>query len=80
MEVFDPIVPTSAQVVYEAIQKDELYHIQIILLGPAGDKVEEWEIVDAKLSEVNFGKVDWSSTDPLFITLTFNYDYAKLLY
>jgi hypothetical protein len=48
------------------------------MLGPVGDKVEQWKIVGAWISSAEFGDVDWSSNDPVMISLTITYDYAIL--
>ena len=43
-----------------------------------GDKVEQWKLVGAWISNAEFGDFDWSSSDPTLITLTITYDYAIL--
>jgi hypothetical protein len=53
-------------------------NIDFYMLGPVGDKVEQWKIVGAWISSAEFGDVDWSSNDPVMISLTLTYDYAIL--
>jgi len=89
--LYDPIVPSGAQQVMEWIRtshesltgrdgyaafykKDVTFYI----LGPVGDKVEQWTLKGAFISQANFGDLDWSSNDPVAIELTLSYDYAIL--
>jgi hypothetical protein len=53
--------------------------VTINVLGPVGDKVEEWTLKGAWILNANFNDLDWSNTtDPAEITLTLRYDYAIL--
>ncbi len=89
--LYDPIVPSGAQQVMEWIRsshesltgrdgyaafykKDVTFYI----LGPVGDKVEQWTLKGAFITQANFGDLDWSSNDPVSIELTLSYDYAIL--
>lgn len=89
--LYDPIVPSGAQSVMEWIRTShesitgrdgyaDFYkkNIDFYMLGPVGDKVEQWKIVGAWISSAEFGDVDWSSNDPVMISLTITYDYAIL--
>jgi len=89
--LYDPIVPSGAQSVMEWIRTGhesitgrdgyaDFYkkNIDFYMLGPVGDKVEQWKLVGAFISAAEFGDVDWSSNDPVMITLTLTYDYAIL--
>jgi hypothetical protein len=89
--LYDPIVPSGAQAVMEWIRTShesitgrdgyaDFYkkNIDFYMLGPVGDKVEQWKIVGAWISSAEFGDVDWSSNDPVMISLTITYDYAIL--
>jgi hypothetical protein len=89
--LYDPIVPSGAQSVMEWIRTGhesitgrdgyaDFYkkNIDFYMLGPVGDKVEQWKIVGAWISSAEFGDVDWSSNDPVMISLTLTYDYAIL--
>lgn len=92
LELYDPIVPSGAQSVMEWIR---LSHESVTgrdgyldfykkdctmnMLGPVGDKVEEWLIRGAFITNAEFGSLDWSNTgEALTITLTLAYDYAVL--
>ena len=94
VELYDPIVPSGAQAVMEWVR---LHHesvtgrdgyldfykkdVTINVLGPVGDKVEEWQLRGAFISNAEFGDLDWTNTgDPLGISLTLVYDYAILQY
>jgi hypothetical protein len=91
--LYDPIVPSGAQKVMEWVRlshesltgrdgyaafykKDVTFYI----LGPVGDKVEQWTLKGAFITSANFGELDWASNDPLSIELTLSYDYAILEY
>ena len=89
--LYDPIVPSGAQSVMEWVRlshesvtgrdgysdfykKDVTFNV----LGPVGDKVEEWTLKGAMIQSANFGDMDWSVSEPAEITLTLRYDYAIL--
>ena len=89
--LYDPIVPSCAQAVMEWVRlhkesvtgrdgysdfykKDVTFNV----LGPVGDKVEEWTLKGAMIQSANFGDMDWSVSEPAEITLTLRYDYAIL--
>ena len=89
--LYDPIVPSAAQQVIEWVR---LHHesvtgrdgysdfykkdITFNMLGPVGDKVEEWSLKGAFIQDANFGDLDFASSDPVEITLALRYDYAIL--
>ena len=90
--LYDPIVPSGAQSVMEWVR---LHHesvtgrdgysdfykkdITFNVLGPVGDKVEEWVLKGAMIQEANFNDLDYANgTDVVDITLTLRYDYAIL--
>ena len=50
------------------------------MLGPVGDKVEEWTLKGAFISEANFNDLSWSDEGVAEISLTLKYDYAILQY
>jgi len=91
--LFDPIVPSGAQQVMEWVRTShesitgrdgyaDFYKkdIDIYMLGPVGDKIENWKIKGAFITSAVFNDLDWSSNDPSEITLTLAYDYAILEY
>ncbi len=91
--LYDPIVPSGAQQVMEWIRTSHesltgrdgyaaFYKkdITFYLLGPVGDKVEQWTLKGAFITSANFGELDWASNDPVSIELTLAYDYAVLEY
>ena len=91
--LYDPIVPSTSQQVIEWIR---LHHesvtgrdgysdfykkdITFNVLDPVGAVVEEWELVGCYIQSANFGDLDFSSSDPVEISLTLRYDYAKLIF
>ena len=48
------------------------------VLGPVGDKVEEWTLKGAFITDANFNDLDYASSDAVDIALTLRYDYAIL--
>jgi hypothetical protein len=91
LTLFDPIVPSGAQAVMEWVRLShesltgrdgyaDMYKkdVQIYLLGPVGDKIEQWTLKGAFISQANFSDLDWSSNDTVQIDLTLAYDYAIL--
>ena len=91
--LFDPIVPSGAQQVMEWVRTShesitgrdgyaDFYKkdIDIYMLGPVGDKIENWKIKGAFINSAVFNDLDWASNDPSEITLTLSYDYAILEY
>ena len=91
--LFDPIVPSGAQQVMEWVRLShesitgrdgyaDFYKkdVDIYMLGPVGDKIENWKIKGAFIQSANFGDVAWDSNDVSDITLTLSYDYAILEY
>ena len=89
--LYDPIVPSAAQSVMEWIRLghesvtgrdgySDFYKkdVDVQVLGPVGDIVEQWKLKGAFITTANFNDLDFSSSDPLDITLTLRYDYAIL--
>jgi hypothetical protein len=48
------------------------------MLGPVGDKIEQWKLKGAFIVSANFGDVSFDSNEPATIELTLAYDYAIL--
>jgi hypothetical protein len=91
--LYDPIVPSGAQAVMEWVRLGhesitgrkgyaDFYKkdITFYMLGPVGDKVEQWTLKGAFINSADFGGVDFSSNEPAEITLGLSYDYAILEY
>ena len=89
--LYDPVVPSAAQAVMEWIRTShesvtgrdgysDFYKRDVTfnLLGPVGDKVEEWTLKGTYIENANFGDLDYATSDPAEITLTLKYDYAIL--
>jgi hypothetical protein len=94
MELYDPIVPSGAQAVMEWVR---LHHesvtgrdgyadmykkdITINMLGPVGDKVEEWTLKGAFITGATFGDINWEDdATPTTIALDIRFDHAILQY
>ena len=92
--LYDPVVPSAAQLVMEWVRLShesitgrdgyaEFYKkdISFYMLGPVGDKVEQWTLKGAFITKASFGELDFSNTnEPVTIDLTLTYDYAILEY
>jgi len=89
--LYDPIVPSGAQKVMEWVRLShesitgrdgyaDFYKkdIDIYMLGPVGDKIEQWKIKGAFILSANFGDVAFDSNEPATIELTLAMDYAIL--
>ena len=89
--LYDPIVPSAAQAVmdwvrlgHESITGRDGYadfykkDITFYMLGPVGDKIEQWTLKGAFISQANFGDLAFDSNEPATIELTLTYDYAIL--
>jgi hypothetical protein len=87
----DPIVPSGAQAVMEWIRLShesitgrdgyaDFYKkdIDIYMLGPVGDKIEQWKIKGAFINSANFGSLDWATDDVAQIELVLSMDYCIL--
>jgi hypothetical protein len=91
LTLYDPIVPSGAQAVMEWVRlhhesvtgRDgylEFYKKDLTLnvLGPVGDKVEEWIIKGAQITQVAFGDMDWAQDNPVSFQITIQPDYCVL--
>ena len=89
--LYDPVVPSAAQSVMEWVRLShesvtgrdgysDFYKkdVTINVLGPVGDKVEEWTLKGTWIKDAQFGDMDFSVNEPVEITVTLKYDYAIL--
>ena len=89
--LYDPIVPSAAQAVMEWVRLGhesitgrrgyaDFYKrdLDFYMLGPVGDKIEQWKIKGAFIQSANLGDVAFDSNDPVTVELTLSYDYAIL--
>ena len=91
MTLYDPVVPSAAQTVmewgrlsHESVTGRDGYadfykkDITINVLGPVGDKIEEWQLKGAFIQAANFGELSFDNVAPVEISCTLRYDYAIL--
>ena len=91
ISLYDPVVPSAAQAAMEWVRLhhesvtgrdgySDFYKKDITFnsLGPVGDKVEEWTLKGAFITDANFNELDYASSDVVDISLTLRYDYAIL--
>ena len=89
--LYDPIVPSGAQKVMEWVRLShesitgrdgyaDFYKkdLDFYMLGPVGDKIEQWKIKGAFILSAIFGDVAFDSNEPATIELSIAYDYAIL--
>jgi hypothetical protein len=93
MTLYDPIVPSGAQAVMEWVRTQhesvtgrdgyaDFYKkdFNIFVLGPVGDKIENWVVKGAYIKTAQFGDLDWSTETQVEIQLTLGVDYCVLEY
>jgi len=93
MTLYDPIVPSGAQAVMEWVRtahesvtgRDgyaDFYKkdFDIFVLGPVGDKIENWKVKGAYIKTAQFGDLDWATETQVEISLTLALDYCVLEY
>ena len=93
MTLFDPIVPSSAQSVMEWVRHHhesvtgrdgyaDFYKkdITINVLGPVGDKVEEWILKGCIITQATFGELSFDTDDPMQVEVTVQPDLCILNY
>ena len=93
LTLYDPIVPSAAQAImewirlsHEAVTGRDGYadfykkDFDIWMLGPAGEKVEQWKIKGGWISSFDPGTLDWGTDSVSEISLTVTYDYAILMF
>ena len=89
--LYDPVVPSAAQAVMEWVRLShesvtgrdgysDFYKkdVNIKVLGPVGDVVEQWTLKGAWIQSANFNDLDFASSDPVEVTCTLRFDYAIL--
>jgi len=82
--LYDPICPSTSQKLIKGIkelnkQDSQVICIKINILGPIGDEVEKWEI-NGEIYKINFGELDYTSSELLFVKVYFKVNYAKLIF
>ena len=90
-DLYDPVVPSAAQAVMEWVRLShesvtgrdgyaDFYKKDITfnVLGPVGDKVEEWTLKGAYVQSTAAGSLDWSTDSALMMSITLAFDYAIL--
>jgi hypothetical protein len=91
ISLYDPVVPSAAQACMEWVRLAhesvtgrngyaDFYKKDVVInvLGPVGDKVEEWTLKGAFPENVNFGSMDWATGEPIMVSMTLRMDYCIL--
>lgn len=64
--------------VYDWLRTKEKRQITLKLLNRVGEIIETWRYEDASIMEVDFGKLDYSASDPMEIHLVLGYSNVVL--
>ena len=94
IQMYDPIVPSMAQVIMEVVEDDDfkLKDFTIDVIGSNGDIVEQWSIESPEIVSADFGQLNWKSvranassenvnkSEPCMITLEISIGKARLLF
>ena len=91
--VVDPIGPSASQAVMEWVRLHSesvtgrqgyaagyKRDVELEMLDPTGVVVSKWILKNCMLTTVNFGDLDYSSSDLTTIQMTLRFDYAILAY
>ena len=79
LSAYDPISPSGSKLFMDYVKNPRPFEMIIRVLGPVGDCVEEWIIVNAKIIHVDFGDLAWNNDgDPSVINAVVAYDFATL--
>ena len=91
--LYDPIAPSAAQAVmnwvrlgYEVVTGRMGYatyykkNLSLKLLDPQGSVIELWDVQGAWVQEVNFGDLDYASSDAMEVSFTMRFDSAVQQY
>jgi len=70
--MYDPVAPSTSQALHELILTTDLqpFEVQLKTLGPVGDVVEHWKLIDCKIKCIDFGNTDWAIDTDREITVT----------
>ena len=90
--LYDPILPDAAQMLdawyrlmydartgkagYSQVYKKKM---SIVQYGPNGTAVSEWVFEGAFPNAIDYGGIDYTTADPVEVSVTFSYDYAYVL-
>lgn len=73
-----PDNPDDISTVSKAAAIAALGRVVVAQVGPDGEVVEEWEYVNAWISDAKFGELDYDSDEMTNVEIELTYDYAKL--
>ena len=89
----DPIGPSASQAVMEWVRLHSesvtgrqgyaagyKREVELDMLDPSGNVVSKWILKNCMATDVDFGELDYGSSDLATIQLTLRYDYAVLAY
>lgn len=80
IEMYDPIGPSTAQVIHDFMVNDSIINYDLSLLDPTGVVVEKWEVRSCKILNADFGELNFKKDKIVTCSLLLKPDTAKLLY
>ena len=72
-----PADPTDNSTVSKSKAVTALGSVVIRQLDEEGDELDKWTLLNAWITEVNFGDLDYASDDLVEVSCTIKYDFAK---
>lgn len=90
--LYDPITPVGAAAVHSWVQNyhhnpqtgkegyatDYKRDLRFDSIGSDGEILEQWRLAGAWIVSVNYGDFDWSTSEPVEISIELAYDFAIL--
>jgi len=73
-----PLAADQTKTMSKKAAVNALGRLAIQQIGPEGNKIEEWVLVNAWVKDVKFGELDYTSDDMVDVELEIRYDYAIL--
>ena len=77
--VYDPMVPSVSETVWDWFQSGEKRDGMITLLTPNGEVLERWRFKELNMTYIKLGELDYSSSDPVEIEMQFYYSFVELV-
>ncbi len=80
LDVYDPINPSASKIFTSLLNSHQVFTVRLVILGPVGDKVEEWVYSGCRINSLSFSNLNWgNNSDPSTITATIHVLSAKVL-
>lgn len=77
--VYDPVSPSMAHLLYDWYKSGKKTTMSLQCLDSVGTIVEEWQYKGVIIDCINFGQLDYSSSEPVMIEMVLGYTSVTLL-